>query len=130
MFANQQALVAKKMYDLFNKNELEKLLEFYSHDVEITLMSTGQVFRGHSGLQTLVEGVRKQFPDLTIYDITNQIVTEEYIVSEYKVKGTLERNKSTLTWNVCEVWKFRHGKIQGIHSYGDNGIFQGVASSA
>jgi ketosteroid isomerase-like protein len=126
MFANQQALVAKKIYDLFNKNDLEKLLEFYSHDVEITLMSTGQVFRGHSGLQALVEGARKQFPDLTIYDVTNQIVTEDCIVNEYKVKGT-KQGATTLAWNVCEVWKFRHGKIQGIHTYGDNGIFQGVA---
>jgi hypothetical protein len=111
MFANQHALLAKKVYDLINKHEIDKVLEFFSHDIEVIHMGTGHVFRGHSGLKTFLNRFSDVAPELNIYDITNQIVTEDYVVSEYKAQsahGDL---------SICEVWKMKHGKIETIHSY-------------
>jgi hypothetical protein len=111
MFANQHALLAKKIYDLINKHELEKVLEFFSSDIEIIHMGTGHVFRGHSGLRTFLHRFDDVALNLNIYDITNQIVTEDYVVSEYKAQS------SHGDLNICEVWKMKHGKVETVHNY-------------
>ena len=130
MSAQDNVALARKVYDLFNKNQLDKVLELANSDFEVTLIPFGLTQKGHTGFTEFMNGFRVAFPDITI-TITNQIGTDSAVVNEFLVKGThkgvlmtpagpIQPTGKSINYPVIEAWGIKNGKVSSIRNYFDS----------
>jgi predicted ester cyclase len=76
-----------------------------------------------------MQGFKGAFPDLRIA-VTNQVATEDSVVSEFTARGTHTGPLQTpagaipptgriVDFVVCEIWKMRNGQLASLHNYQD-----------
>ncbi len=130
MSAQDNAQLARELYEAFNKNDLAKAVALATEDVEIAFIPFGQTFRGHQGFSDFMGGFKRAFPDL-IVTVTNQVATENQVVNECSWKGShtgalmspsgeIPPTRKTVTGAVfCEVWGFKNDKVASIRNYQD-----------
>src|SRR5229473_3318065 len=87
MSAEDNAALARAVYDAFSKKDFDRALALANEDVEIVLIPFGQTFHGRSGFKDFMQGFAGAFPDLTL-QVTNQVATEDQVVSEFIGRGT------------------------------------------
>ena len=66
MSAQDNAALVRKLYEAFNKQDLDSCLALASEDIEVTLVPFGQTFNGKAGFREFMAGFAQVFPDLTI----------------------------------------------------------------
>ena len=121
--------LTQEIYNFFSNNQFDAVLERAADDVEIYLAPTGQTFQGLDGFKQFMMGFKATFPNIRI-DVKNQVGTEDQVVSEFVATGTntgpvmtpageIPATGRTAEWPVCEVWRFRNGKLASIHNYQD-----------
>ncbi len=124
------AKLARNIYDAFNKGDFERCLSLATEDVEIVLVPFGQVFRGREGFRTFMQGFKTAFPDLTI-NPTNQVSAEGAVVNEFRAKGThtgslfgpageIPATGNKIDYAVIEVWGIRDSRLASIRNYFDS----------
>ena len=130
MSAQDNAALARKLYDAFNNHDLNACVALAAEDIEVMLVPFGQTFNGKEGFRAFMAGFAQAFPDLTI-TVTNQIATEDQVVSECRWRGTnngplmspqgeIPATGKTVEGAVfCEVWAIRNGKIVSLRNYQD-----------
>lgn len=129
MSAQENATLARRIYQLFSDDKLDDVLELVSEDVETVLVPFGQTFRGREGFVQFMQGFKGAFPDIRIA-VTNQVATDEYVVSEFTARGTHTGPLQTpagaipptgrmVDFVVCEVWKMKNGQLTSLHNYQD-----------
>lgn len=130
MSAQENAALARKLYNAFNKHDLEACLALATEDIEVVLVPFGQTFKGKAGFREFMEGFARAFPDLTI-TVTNQLATEDHVVSECSWRGThsgplmspqgeIPATGKTVEGAVfCEVWGIKNGKVASLRNYQD-----------
>jgi steroid delta-isomerase-like uncharacterized protein len=129
MSAQENATLARRIYQLFNDDKFDDVLELVSEDVETVLAPFGQTFRNRDGFIQFMQGFKGAFPDLRIA-VTNQVATEDSVVSEFTARGThtgplqtpagaIPPTGRTVDFVVCEVWKMRNGQLASLHNYQD-----------
>ena len=130
MSAQENATLARRIYQLFSDDKLNDALELVSEDAEIVLVPFGQTFHGRDGFMQFMQGFKGAFPDIRIA-VTNQITSEEYVVSEFTARGThngplqtpagvVPPTRRTVDFIVCEVWKVKNGQLVSAHNYQDS----------
>ena len=130
MSAQDNAALARKMYELWSNNQLNEILALATEDIEVVLTPFGQTFHGHAGFADFNQGFKGAFPDIKITEITHQIATENEVVSEFKARGThtgplmtpageVSATGRTVAFSVCEVCSVRDGKVASIRNYQD-----------
>jgi steroid delta-isomerase-like uncharacterized protein len=130
MSAQDNAALARAMYDAFNKKDFDRVLTWATEDVEIAFIPFGQTFRGRDGFRDFLQGFVTAFPDVTI-EVTNQIATEDAIVNELIGRGThtgplltpageIAPTGRPIEVPVCEVWAIKNGKLASVHNYQDS----------
>jgi steroid delta-isomerase-like uncharacterized protein len=123
------AAVSREIYDDFDRQDFSKALQLVTPDVEILFVPTGQTFRGPEGFEAFMKNFKTAFPDVEI-EVNNQIASGDYVVNEFVGRGThtgpLESPAGTIpptgrrvTFTVCEVQRFRNGKLASLHNYQD-----------
>lgn len=121
--------LTQEIYNFFSNNQFDSVLERATDDIEIFLAPTGQTFQGREGFKQFMMGFKATFPNIRI-DVKNQVGTEDQVVSEFVATGTntgpvmtptgeIPATGRTAEWPVCEVWRFRNGKLASIHNYQD-----------
>jgi steroid delta-isomerase-like uncharacterized protein len=129
MSAQENATLARRIYQLFSDDKFDGVLELVSEDAEIVLVPFGQTFHGRDGFAQFMQGFKGAFPDIRIA-VTNQVATEEYVVSEFTARGThtgplqtpagaIPPTGQTVDFVVCEVWKMKNSQITSLHNYQD-----------
>jgi steroid delta-isomerase-like uncharacterized protein len=129
MSAQDNAVLARRIYQLFSDDKLDQVLELVSADAETVLIPFGQTFHGRDGFRQFMQGFKGAFPDIRI-TITNQVATEESVVSEFTARGThtgplltpageIPPTGRTVDFIVCEVWRIKHGQVASLHNYQD-----------
>ena len=129
MIAQDNATLARRIYELFGNDDFDGVLALSRDDVEVVFVPAGQTFRGHEGFTQFMQGFKRAFPDITL-TVTNQVATEEYVVNEFMVEGThtgplltpageIPPTGKRAEWAVCEVCQMKDGKLASIHNYQD-----------
>jgi len=128
--ASRNIWISRTVYDLFNQDKLEEALAYVTEDVTLNLYAFGQEFSGREGFTAFMQGFKQAFPDLKI-EVVNQVADENQVVSELTgvathtgplqtPNGPIPPTGKTVNFTVCEVWKFRDGKITSLHNYQDS----------
>lgn len=129
MVAQNNAEIARKMYDAFSQGNFDAAAACAADNVEIVFVPTGQVFRGQQGFDDFMRGHKTAFPDVRI-EITNQIAAGDDLVNEFVGRGThtgplvtptgtIPPTGRAVTLTVCEVQRFQNGKLVSLHNYQD-----------
>jgi steroid delta-isomerase-like uncharacterized protein len=129
MSAQDNAALARKIYQLFNEDQLDEAIALATEDVELVLVPFGQTFHGHEGFMAFLQGFHSAFPDIHI-TITNQVATDDQVVTEFTARGTHTRPLLTpagevpptgrvVDFTVCEVWRVKDGRLASLHNYQD-----------
>ena len=87
MTAQENAALARTVYEAWNNNQFDRCLAAAAEDVEVVLVPFGLTFRGHSGFNEFMQGFRSAFPDMKL-SVTNQVTTETHVVTEFTARGT------------------------------------------
>jgi len=122
--------LAKKVYELFNNNQIEELSNLYSKDSAIAHIPTNIVFNGPEGFKQATKIWKTAFSDARCV-ITNQVVTDDYIVTEFNGVGTHDGILTTPVGNIepagkkvnipfVEILGVKNGKIESSKLYFDN----------
>jgi steroid delta-isomerase-like uncharacterized protein len=129
MSANENAALARRIYQLFSDDKLDDALELVTEDVEAVLVPFGQTFHGRDGFTGFMQGFKGAFPDICI-SLTNQVATDDQVVSEFTARGThtgplqtpagaIPPTGRTVDFIVCEVMRVKQGRIASLHNYQD-----------
>ena len=129
MSAHDNAALARRIYQLFSDDKLDDALELVAEDVEAVLVPFGQTFHGRDGFTGFMQGFKGAFPDIRI-SVTNQVATDEQVVSEFTARGThtgplqtpagaIPATGRTVDFIVCEVMPVKNGRIASLHNYQD-----------
>jgi steroid delta-isomerase-like uncharacterized protein len=129
MSANENAALARRIYQLFSDDKLDDALELVTEDVEAVLVPFGQTFHGRDGFTGFMQGFKGAFPDIRI-SLTNQVATDDQVVSEFTARGThtgplqtpagaIPPTGRTVDFIVCEVMRVKQGRIASLHNYQD-----------
>lgn len=71
-----------------NRRSIEGLLDTLCDDPTYIVMATGDTYRGKDRVSQFYSGLFEAMPDAT-FDLVNQYVSEEGVVEESVLKGTL-----------------------------------------
>ena len=129
MSAHDNAALARRIYQLFSDGKLDDALELVAEDVEAILVPFGQTFHGRDGFTDFMQGFKGAFPDIRI-SVTNQVATDDQVVSEFTARGThtgplqtpagaIAATGRTVDFIVCEVMRVKNGRITSLHNYQD-----------
>jgi steroid delta-isomerase-like uncharacterized protein len=129
MSAQDNAVLARRMYQLFSDDQFDDVLPLTTENIEAVLIPFGQTFHGRDGFINFMMGFKSAFPNLRI-DITNQVATEDQVVNEFIARGThtgplqtpageIPPTGRTVDFVVCEVLRIKDGKVASLHNYQD-----------
>ncbi len=129
MSAENNAGLARKLYDAFNRKDYDHCLALVTEDVEAVLIPFGQTFRGREGFRDFLQGFAEAFPDIRI-QVTNQVAAEDQVVNEFTARGTHTGTLLTpagaipptgriVDFTVCEVYQIKNGKFASVRNYQD-----------
>lgn len=131
MTGNDNAALARRVYELFSLGKREDVLEYATDDVELVLYPFGQTFHGKDGFREFMDGFSTAFPDLAI-TVTNQVADETQVATEFTAHGThtgplrtpagdVPPTGRSVDFTVCEVWTVRDGLLASLRNYQDAG---------
>lgn len=121
--------LAKSVYELFNDNKIEELSNLYSKNAEIKHVPANALFTGPTGFKQASKIWKTAFSNARCV-ITNQIVNDDYIVTEFNGVGTHDGKLETPMGNVdatgnqvdipfVEILQIRNGEIESSKLYFD-----------
>jgi steroid delta-isomerase-like uncharacterized protein len=127
----ESVAIVRKLYDLWNDRDLDGALELAAEDVEVRLVALGQTLTGHEGFRRFMDRFATASSDMK-KAVTNQVTSEDQVVSEFTLRGTHDGPLQTSTGEipptgrsielqVVEVVGIRDGKVASIANYSDTG---------
>jgi steroid delta-isomerase-like uncharacterized protein len=133
--SEENAALARRIYDLWNKRDLESALDLATDDVDITLMAYGLTLTGRDGFRQFMERFATAFPDMK-KEVTNQVASEDQVVCEFRLKGThdgplrtptgeIAPTGRTIELSVIEILGIRDGKVAVLRNYSDTATLMG-----
>ncbi|MGH9166002.1 MAG: ester cyclase [Acidimicrobiales bacterium] len=131
MTKNDNAALARRIYELFSLGKHDEAIGYATDDVELVLYPFGQTFHGKEGFAQFMSGFTTAFPDLSI-TVTNQVADDAGVASEFTAVGTHTGVLTTpagdvaptghrVEFVVCEVWTVRDGLLASLRNYQDAG---------
>jgi steroid delta-isomerase-like uncharacterized protein len=129
MSAQDNAVLARRIYQLFSENRLDDVLALTTEDVEAVVIPFGLTFHGRAGFTNFLQSWKGAFPDIKIA-VTNQVTTDDQVVTELTARGThtcplqtpageIPPTGRTVDFIVCEVWRVKDGRLAALHNYQD-----------
>lgn len=129
MAAQNNATLAREIYEAFNSRDFQRVLDRANADVEIVFHPAGQTSHGHAGFTDFMKGFASAFPDGKI-TVTNQVASGDQVANEFRFTGThtgtlvtpqgeVPPTGRTLDATICEVWTIKSGKLASLRNYQD-----------
>ena len=122
---------ARSLYDAFNNRDLDHLSEAMAPEGVITMVGSGQTFRGPDGARQYNTMWETAFPDGRV-TVDRVIAQDDYAVVEFTGRGThtgtlttaagdIRATGRSVTLQLIDVLEIRDGKVQAQRSYFDSG---------
>jgi steroid delta-isomerase-like uncharacterized protein len=131
MSVTDNAALTRRLYEAFNRGDLEGAAAMATDHVEVDLVPMGHVFRGRQEFRDgFMGGFKRAFPDIQL-TIVNQVTGGEYVVNECTWNGRHTgplagpngdippTGKSVNGARICEVWRVENGKLARLTNYQD-----------
>jgi predicted ester cyclase len=129
MSATENAAMARKAYDAFNRQAFDEVIQIADPNVEVVNVGWNVTHQGHAGLRDFMQGWKTMDPNCRVETLSQMAgdegVTNENIFHATHVgvlrppTGDIPPTGKTVTVQFCEVWRFKNGKLTSIHSYAD-----------
>lgn len=131
MSAEENAALAREIYELFNRHEFDRALEHVSEDAEVEVYYAGLSLRGREGFREMMAYHKAPFPDGEV-EVLRQLAGEGGVVNECVYRAThtaplplpdgneVPPTGKRIEVPFCEVWRFEGDKVRSLHSYSDN----------
>jgi steroid delta-isomerase-like uncharacterized protein len=126
------ATLARSLYEAWNERNFDLLEEMSAPDGEITIVGTGDIFRGPEGAREYGETWANGLPDSQV-TIDHLTASGDTVVVEYTGRGThtgtlrtsmgdIPATGRALTLQQCDVLEFGDdGKVRALRAYFDTG---------
>ena len=123
------SLVAKSIYDLFNSRDFTKIKSLISEQADWSDIAAGAKYQGQQCFQHYAQNWLTALPDGKVA-IQNVINAGDFVVIELLGSGThtgsfkspsgeIPATGKKVQMNVCDVLQFRDGQLIGAHTYYD-----------
>ena len=123
--------LARSLYDAWNERNFDEMSEAVAPDAQMTVVGTGETFQGPDGARKYNTNWANGFPDGMV-TVDRILSSGEYVVVEFTGRGThtgtlvtsmgdIPATGRSLTLHMCDVMRFKDGKVQEQHSYFDTG---------
>ena len=87
MSAQDNATLARTLYDAFNARDFDRAASAMTEDGELLNVPLGVTFQGHEGAKQFQQGWAMAFPDSKV-EVTNLVATDDQVVVEFTGRGT------------------------------------------
>lgn len=135
MSAQDNAALARRLYDSINARDPEAGGALIPEDCEWLEVPTGIRYRGPDGWRENLAFWLGAFPDGRV-EITNLVAAEDGVAVEYTGRGTntgplatpegeVPATGRSVEMSFCDVWEVRSGRIAGGRSYFDLAALMG-----
>lgn len=129
MGAQENAALARKLYESINAHDAEAGAALIPENVEWDEVPSGARYRGPQGWRDNFAFWIGAFPDGRV-EITNLVAAEDGVVVEYTGRGTntgpimgpegeIPPTGRSVEMRFCDVWDFSNGTLAGGRSYFD-----------
>lgn len=129
MSAQDNATLARTIYEAFGNDDFDRVLTYAMEDIEVVFVPFGQTVRGHEGFRQFMQGYKTAFPDMRL-EVTDQVASEDGVASEFIARGThtgpligpvgeIPPTGRRVELRAAEVWRIENGKIASLHNYQD-----------
>jgi steroid delta-isomerase-like uncharacterized protein len=134
MTGNKQTETMQKMHQLFSAGKLTEVLELVTSDVQVVVPALGATFTGRDGFMQFMRGFKDAFPDIQIAH-QRAIASGDDVAIEFVWSGTHTgplatpqgaippTGKSVSGARVCELVRFKDGKVASLTNYQDVGTW-------
>jgi len=135
MSAEENAKLARSLYDMFNKGDIDGMVAQAAESVEVMGVPSGMTLHGPEGMRQYTQSWASAFPDAQI-EITNVVVSEDSAVVEFRGRGThtgplvgpqgeISPTGKAVDVPFCDIYQIKEGKITSLRSYFDTATLMG-----
>jgi steroid delta-isomerase-like uncharacterized protein len=125
------AMLARSLYEAFNNRDFDLLSESVAPEGTITMVGSGQTFRGPDGARQYNTMWADAFPDGMV-TVDRVIAQDDCVVVEFTGRGThtgalatpagdIPATGRSVTLQLVDVLEFAGDKVQSQRSYFDSG---------
>ena len=118
-----------ELHDAFSEDRYDDVLALAADDIKVVAHSIGQTFRGKQQFRDFFMSFKTAFPDLTLRAI-NTFAEGDYVAVEFVASGThtgplmtpagaIPASNNQVTLNVCEIHRWKDGKLSRLVNYQD-----------
>jgi steroid delta-isomerase-like uncharacterized protein len=123
--------LARRIHEAWNERNFDEIAEATALDATITIVGSGDTFRGIDGARAFSTMWVDGFPDGEV-TVDRVVESDDCVVVEYTGHGTHTGTLMTsmgqfpatgrsLTLELCDVLEFKDGKVQSQRTYFDTG---------
>lgn len=123
--------LARRLYEAWNERNFDEMAAAAAPDGLITVVGTGDTFRGPEGSRQFGKMWADGFPDGAV-TVDRVVSSGDLVVVEYTGRGTHTGTLATsmgdipatgrsMTLELCDVTEFKNGKVQSQRTYFDTG---------
>lgn len=125
------ATLARSLYEAWNERNFDEMAEATAPDGTITIIGSGDTFKGPEGSRKFGTMWADGFPDGMV-TVDRVIASGDHVVVEYTGRGTHTGTLATgmgdipatgrsMTLQLCDVLQFKDGKVLSQRTYFDTG---------
>ena len=123
--------LARRLHEAWNERDFDEIADATAPDATITIVGSGDTFRGVDGSRDYNRMWADGFPDGRV-TIDRVIASGDHVVVEFTGRGThtgtlvtsmgeIPATGRSLTLQLCDVMEFKNGKVQSQKTYFDTG---------
>jgi len=130
MSANENLNIARKTYELFNKNDYDSYIKLFTDNPSTLNVAINEKFTGKEGIKKSFNIWKKAFSDARC-DVKNMVANDDYVVTEFNGLGThdgtfetpmgkISPTRKKVSLPFVEILKIKNGKIDSSKLYFDS----------
>ena len=124
------ASLARRLYEVFNERDFDKLADYTAAHATITIIGSGDTYKGPGGARKYNMMWAEAFPDGKI-TIDNIVAAGDYVVVEFTGRGThtgtlagpagsIPATGRAVTLKLCDVLQISQGMVTAQRTYFDS----------
>ncbi len=122
--------LARSLYEAFNERDFNRLADNSTPDTKVTIVGSGDTFKGPEGARKYTMMWAEAFPDGAI-TIDNVVTAGDVVVVELTGRGThtgrlaapagsVPPTGRSVTLQMCDVLEFCDGTVRSLRTYFDS----------